>query len=101
MRTVLDKLLFDFLICLALPAFAAGRFGGAILQWLRQRSSEAWRWAKTNIEDGSVTVIPGGRSGSVYRVSVGYSYAVNGEKHGGAYSEDFRRQSDAEHPDET
>ena len=67
------------------------------LRSLRRRRSQSWPWAKTTIEGNSVELVLQSRgSHRVYELSVSYSYSVNGEKHGGTYTELFDSESEAQ-----
>jgi hypothetical protein len=59
------------------------RIAGVSLQSLRQRGSQSWPWSSR------------GRS-RVYQLTVGYSYSVNGETYGGAYTECFGSEAEAQ-----
>ncbi|MGC9945290.1 MAG: DUF3592 domain-containing protein [Bryobacteraceae bacterium] len=71
------------------------RVAGVSPESLRRRRSQSWPWAKTTIESGSVEPVSQGRS-RVYRLTLGYSYAVNGDEYGGAYTESFRSEHEAQ-----
>jgi hypothetical protein len=70
------------------------RFGPNGVAWLQRRRAHSWPWAETMIEGGTVKPVGEGRS-RVYRLTVGYSYSIRGEKYGGAYSEPFSSESEA------
>ena len=65
------------------------------ITWWRRRRSQSWPWAQTTIEGGSVIPVAQGRS-RAYRLTVAYSYSVNGEEYGGDYTESFARESEAQ-----
>lgn len=64
------------------------------VQMWRQRRSESWPWVKTTIESGGVVSMNVQRT-TVYRVSVGYAYSVNGITYGGTYKEFCETEQEA------
>jgi hypothetical protein len=73
---------------------AAG-FGPWLIRSLRRRTTQSWPLTKSRIESASITMAPG-RGGDIYLLTVGYSYAVNGETYGGVYTERFSTGSEAQ-----
>ena len=63
---------------------------------LRRRASQSWPWAKTTIVGGSVEQVRRRRGRPEYDLTVGYSYSVNGETFGGAYTERFDSEFEAQ-----
>jgi hypothetical protein len=78
-----------WLFAAAWLVFVILKVAGVRLQSLRQRRSRSWPWAKTTIEGGSVELVSQEHN-RVYRLTASYSYSVNGETYGGAYTECFR-----------
>jgi hypothetical protein len=59
--------------------------------------SQYWPWAKTSIGNGLVDAISEGeRGGSMYKLTVPYSYSVNGKEYAGEYTEGFATESEAQ-----
>jgi hypothetical protein len=75
-------------------AFVIMKVSGVSIRSLRQRGSQSWPWAKTTIESGSVQLISG-RSPAC-ELTVSYSYSVNGETYGGAHTEFFSSEHEAQ-----
>jgi hypothetical protein len=68
---------------------------GVSPQWLRQRGSHSWPWAKTTIESGFIERILQRRHYS-YVLMVTYSYSVNSEEYLGTYEEVFGSEPQAQ-----
>lgn len=82
----------DKLLPLLLPL--APLLAPIALRWLRERRTRSWPWTQSAIERASIRSYDQ-RQGTSYRLTVGYSYSVNGDKYGGVYVENFGSESEA------
>ena len=84
--------LFAAVVLLALLWKLGPLFPPAFRRW----RSGSWPWARTTIQGGSVKVITQRRGESVYQLTAGYSYSVDGREYCGSYIEIFSTDEEAQ-----
>ena len=65
-------------------------------QAFRRWRSGSWPWARTTIQGGSVKVITQSEGKSVYQLTAGYTYSVEGREYSGTYMEIFQTDEEAQ-----
>ena len=63
---------------------------------LGRRDSQPWAWAKTTVGYGYVDRISEGEGGTAHKLTVSYSYAVDGKDYVGDYTECFATEQEAQ-----
>ena len=58
--------------------------------------SQYWPWAKTTILDGYVDAITGGEGGTEHKLTVSYSYSVDGVEYSGEFTALFGNKEEAQ-----